>query len=108
MSGLERLEVDGRNWELGVIKDCDGSYEATALSETENRIWRVFSTEFQPSREAIACFLEHRQIHPSEGERERVYADAARIRRVLGVFAVGQRWHRRATAVRTRLRDIAN
>lgn len=86
MSGLERLEVDGRNWELGVIEDCDGSYEATALSETENRMWRVFSTEFQPSREAIACFLEHRKIHPSEGERERVYADAARIRRVLGVL----------------------
>ena len=36
MSGLERLELDGRIWELGISEDPDGSFEATALSENEN------------------------------------------------------------------------
>ena len=39
MSGLERLEIDGRVWELGVSEECDGTLEATALSESENRLW---------------------------------------------------------------------
>ena len=86
MSGLERLEIDGRIWELGVSEDPDGSFEATALSENENRLWRIFSTQFQPSREAIACFLQQRKIRPAPNEREQVYADAARARRVLGVL----------------------
>ncbi len=88
MSGLERLEIDDRIWELGVSEDHDGTYEATALSDTENHLWRVFPMEFQPSREAIACFLEHRKIQPAAGDHnhERAYADAARARRVLGVL----------------------
>ena len=86
MSGLESLEIDGRNWELGVSEDCDGTYEATALSETENRLWRVFSVKFQPSKEAVREFLEHRRIQPVAGNREQVYADAARARQVLGVL----------------------
>ena len=86
MSGLERLEIDGRIWELGVSEEPDGSFEATALSENENRLWRIFPAQFQPSREAIACFLEHRKIQPSADAREQVYADAARARRVLGVL----------------------
>ena len=86
MSGLERLEIEGRIWELGVNKDYDGTYEAIALSETENRLWRVFPSEFRPSKEAIACFLEHRKIQSTVGDREQVYTDAARVRRVLGVL----------------------
>ncbi len=86
MSGLERLDFDGRIWELGICEDCDGSYEVAALSEAESLLWRVFPREFQPSKEAIACFLEHRKISPLEGEREQVYADATRARRVLGVL----------------------
>ena len=86
MSGLERLEIEDRIWELGVAEDCDGTFEATALSEAENRRWRVFSMELRPSREAIACFLEHRKIQPAAGDREQVYADAAGARRVLGVL----------------------
>ena len=85
-SGLERLEVDGRVWDLGVSEELDGSLKATALSESENRIWRLFPAQFQPSGQAIACFLEHRKIQPAEEERERVYADAAQSRRVLGVL----------------------
>ena len=86
MSGLERLEIDGRIWELGVSEEPDGTFEATALSENENRLWRIFPAQFQPSREAIACFLEHRKIQPSADAREQVYADTARARRVLGVL----------------------
>ena len=85
-SGLEHLEVDGRVWELGVGEEADGSLEATALSERENLLWRLFPVQFRPSKNAIACFLEHRKIQPSEEERDQVYADAARLRRVLGVL----------------------
>ena len=56
-----------------------GSFEATVLSETENQIWQLFSTHFQPSRQAIACFLEHLKIRPAEKERGQVYADASEI-----------------------------
>lgn len=86
MSGLERLELDDQVWELGFSEERDGSFEVTALSENENRLWRVFPAQFKPSREAIACFLEHRKIQPSKDDREQVYADAARARRVLGVL----------------------
>ncbi len=85
-SKLERLEVNGCIWELGITEEHGGSFEATALSETENRIWQLFSTQFQPSRQAIACFLEHRKIRPTEQERDQVYADAGRSRRILGVL----------------------
>lgn len=85
-SGLQRLQVNGSVWELGVIEAKGGSLEATALSTSENRIWQLFSTQFQPSREAIAVFLEHRRIRPTADERDRVYAEAARPRRILGVL----------------------
>ena len=42
MSGLERLEIDGQIWELRVSGEPDGSFESAALSEHENRLWRVF------------------------------------------------------------------
>ena len=86
MSGLERLEIDGQIWELRVSGEPDGSFESAALSEHENRLWRVFPAQFQPSKKAIACFLEHRKIQPTQDDREQVYADAARTRRVLGVL----------------------
>ena len=85
-SGLERLEVNGSVWELGVTEENGGSHEATALSESENRIWQLFTAQFRPSREAVAVFLEHRQIRPTDEERGRVYAEAARPRRILGVL----------------------
>ena len=87
-SGLKRLEVDGRMWELDVGEESDGTMEAVAISESENRRWRLFSVEFTPSKEAIAGFLEHRRIQPSEKEREQVYAEAAGPRRVLGLLSL--------------------
>ena len=85
-SGLERLEVNGRVWNMGVDEDPDGSLEATALSEGEDRRWRIFPVVFEPTGEAIARFLEHRRIQPTEEDREQVYAEAVRPRRVLGVL----------------------
>lgn len=83
---LERLELDGLVWELGVHEEPDGSLEATARSAGENLLWQLFPVWFKPSRDAIAHFLEHRRIQPTEDERERVYVEAARDRQVLGVL----------------------
>lgn len=85
-AGLRQLVVCGRVWELGLNEEPDGSFEATALSAGENRLWQLFRVSFEPSRDAIARFLEHRRIQPLESERDRVYAEAARARIVLGVL----------------------
>ena len=85
-SGLKRLEVDGRVWELDVSEERDESFQVTAISEDENRLWQLFPVQFEPSREAIARFLEHRRIQPSANECEEVYAEAAQPRQVLGVL----------------------
>jgi hypothetical protein len=85
-SGLERLTVDDRVWEMGVAEKQDGSSEVTARSDNEILLWQLFPVLFKPSTKAIASFLEHREIQPSEDECEQVYADAARPRRVLGLL----------------------
>jgi len=46
----------------------------------------VFPVDFKPSPRAIARFLEHRRIQPTEEEREAVYSEAARPRRVVGLL----------------------
>ena len=84
--GLTRLEVDEQVWELGVTGDSDECQEAVALSKKENLLWQIFSVKYEPSRDAIARFLEHRKIQPNPEEREQVYSAAARSRRVLGVL----------------------
>ena len=86
-SNLRRLDVDGRVWDLDLddVLD-DGSFTTSAHSGGQVRQWRLFSVEFEPSRPSIRRFLEHRRIQPAEEERERVYAAAAKPRRVLGVL----------------------
>ena len=84
--GLTRLEVDKQVWELGVRGDSDECREAVALSKKENLLWQIFSVKYEPSRDAIARFLERRKIRPSPEERDQVYSAAARSRRVLGVL----------------------
>ena len=86
MSGLERLQINGKIWELGAIREGDGNFDVTALSDNENLLWRVFGVEFQPSKAAMACFLEHRKIKPAQEARAQVYTEAGRARRVLGVL----------------------
>lgn len=50
---------------------------------TDNlRQWMLFRREYEPSREAVRRFLEHRAINPSPEEKEKAYSDAARPRRV--------------------------
>ena len=85
-SGLERLEVNDQVWELSTSEEPGGRLVATACTHDESRLWQLFRAQFRPSREAVACFLEHRRIQPSEEEREQVYADAARDRWVWGVL----------------------
>ena len=53
------------------MKTCSGGY---------------FRRNFDLPGKAVACFLEHRRVQPSEEEREQVYGEAARDRRVLGVL----------------------
>ena len=84
--GLKRLNIDGHVWELGIREETNGSLEATAFSDHESLFWRIFSKQFKPSKEAIACFLEHRKILPSEKERNQANAAAARPRRIIGVL----------------------
>lgn len=88
-AGLRRMTVDGRVWDLGLHEGSDDNREAVALSEDENLLWQLFPVSFQPSKEAIARFLEHRRIQPSEVERDQVYAEACRPRRVLGILPLG-------------------
>lgn len=85
-SGLKRLEADGRRWDLDIGRESDGTLEVAALSEDESRRWLLFSVDFDPSKEAIARFLERRRIQPSEADRKQVYAEADRPRRLLGVL----------------------
>lgn len=85
-SGLERLAVNARVWEMSVGEKQGGCSEVNARSDNEILLWQLFPVLFEPSTEAIARFLEHRRIQPREDEREQVYADAARSRRVLGVL----------------------
>jgi len=94
-SKLKRFDVDGRVWDLCLDDEGNnGSYTASARSGEEVRRWQLFPVEFQPSRPAIARFLEHRRIRPDDlakEEREEVYTAAARPRRVLGVLPLDNR-----------------
>ena len=85
-SGLQRFEVNGKVWKLHVREESDGTREVIATAGSERKNWRLFACEFKPSEVALARFLEHREIQPSEDEREQVYAEVSRPRQVLGVL----------------------
>ena len=86
LAGLKRLETDNRTWELSIDEESDGTLEATALSEDESRRWCLFLARYEPSRSAVASFLEHRRIRPPAWERDQVYSEAARSRQVVGLL----------------------
>ena len=88
-SGLKNLKLDDREWKLNVLEKSDGGLQATAFSKNENLRWQIFPVQFEPSSKAIAHFLKHRGIRPSLQEREQVYAEAAKPRRVLGILPLG-------------------
>ena len=91
VAGLERFEVDGLAWDLCIREESDGTLEVRALSEGEILHWRLFPCDFTPSDKAIARFLEHRRILPTEDERDRVYAEVGKPRQVLGILPLDDR-----------------
>jgi hypothetical protein len=90
--GVKELKWNGKSWllerdESPLGEDGDSRVLLESLDGEGNscRRWILFSKSYQPSRQAIARFLEHRQLSPTPEEREKVYRDASRKRKV-GVF----------------------
>jgi hypothetical protein len=86
--GVQGVEWNDQRWALSqsetILDDTTTRVILDALDETtsEVRQWILFSATYQPSREAIARFLEHRQIRPKPPEKEKVYGEARRRRSV--------------------------
>lgn len=86
--GVKEVELGDCGWLLdlrhGSGEQCGGA-EVDAVSDGTgpSRRWVVFCSRYTPSREAVARFLEHRQLSPSPAEKEQVYQEASRAREVL-------------------------
>lgn len=86
--GVQEVEWAGEHWMLGHTEErVDEQTTRVLLSAHHNgnggkRQWVLFSARYQPSRAAIARFLEHRQIQPRPAQREAVYAEAQQERTV--------------------------
>jgi hypothetical protein len=86
--GVQEVEWAGEHWNLAQTEEAvDAQTTRVVLTAHHNgnggtRAWVLFSARYQPSRAAIARFLEHRQIQPRPEEREAVYAEAQRERTV--------------------------
>ncbi len=82
--GVEEIEWEGEQWKLDHAEEALDQQTLrivlTAQHNGQERRWVMFSAKYQPSREAIARFLEHRQIQPKAEERDAVYAEARRER----------------------------
>ena len=90
-AGVRRLEVEDSVWALSVDGgDVEGSAYACALCGDVVFTWCLFSVAFRPSRDAIAKFLERRQIRPAAADKAEVYAAASKERRVLGVLPLDE------------------
>jgi hypothetical protein len=77
--GVEEVEWKGQRWVLSQSeKPVDEQTMRVVLTarhdgNNDTRQWILFSAKYQPSRGAIARFLEHRQIQPTpEAQRERL------------------------------------
>jgi len=84
---VREVVLGDEEWRMEVVPSATGgdASEVTADGKggTETRRWVLFRSEYSPTKEAIARFLEHRQLSPAPDERERVYAEASRPREVL-------------------------
>jgi hypothetical protein len=86
--GVEEVEWASEHWLLEQIEEIVDEQitrvKLIAYHEVSEhtREWILFSSRYQPSRAAIARFLEHRQIQPRPEEKEAVYAEARRERTV--------------------------
>ena len=86
--GVEEVEWAGEQWLLSHTEEAvNQQMTRVVLTARHNgnggtRQWVLFSAHYQPSRAAVARFLEHRQIQPGPEERDYVYAEAERERTV--------------------------
>ena len=87
--GLEELSWNENQWLLSCsskpLQQTEKAYkllEALDASTERVRRWILFSADYQPSPSAIARFLEHRQLLPRAGDKERVYQEAGKKREV--------------------------
>jgi hypothetical protein len=87
--GIKELNWNGkscvlRRTESPMSRDTDLCVSLESLNAEANlsRHWILFSRSYQPSKQAICRFLEHRQLSPPPEERQRVYSEAGRQRKV--------------------------
>ena len=87
--GVKELNWNGKSWllkrkesSLGENGDLRVRLESLNGEGNTCRRWILFSKSYQPSRQAIARFLEHRQLSPPPDKKEKVYAEASMRRRV--------------------------
>lgn len=86
VKNLRSLIINGRTWNLSVSPVFSGAFKATAVAGCKSQMWQLFQVKYQPSNDAICCFLEHRGIKPSNEEKDRTYAEVSQPRRVLGIL----------------------
>lgn len=93
---VKELKWNGKSWLLERHEsplDAQGDLRVLleSLDDAGNacRRWLLFSKSYQPSRKAIARFLEHRQIVPLPNEKEKVYSEASKKRQVAVFFEIG-------------------
>jgi len=86
---IRELNWDGTVWLLARHENEQNQageqqviLEALDRDARNRRRWVLFSKGYQPSRQAIARFLEHRQLSPSADDQERVYSEASQRRKV--------------------------
>src|SRR5260370_6728207 len=87
--GVKELYWNGKYWllernESPLHENGDLRVFLESLDGEGNRCrrWILFSKSYQPSRHAIARFLEHRQLSPSPEESEKVYRVASQKRKL--------------------------
>lgn len=92
-SGLKTLTVNNKHWELAIQPNSDfkNTFIATVSSTKRIKRWQLFKVDFKPSNDAIRSFLEHRNIQPSQTEKDEVYKDIERIRNVVGVLPLNKK-----------------
>jgi hypothetical protein len=85
--GVRELWWADRQWTLASDPpDPDAAERRLIITAQDQhgakRTWVLFERRYQPSDDAIRAFLTHRRIRPAPGERDKVYAEAARPRHV--------------------------
>jgi hypothetical protein len=87
--GVKELKWNGKSWALQHVESpLGGDEDARVLlqsvdsKEARPRRWILFSKSYQPSRAAIARFLEHRQLAPAPEDELTVYQEASQRRKV--------------------------